>query len=181
MRSDALLSVIPPGFPLSLVAGAGVAIASQVLDLLGQGVGTAPANSIGTAALFGTDFGVGDDRLLLDVVTGAALVTATAATLNLAFQGAPDLGVTGNYQPGTWQTFVETGPLTAAQCPASTRIARFDWPPAFPEGTLPRYVRLLAQVPAGTDFTAGSIAYAIATTARDDWSAKYAAKNYRVA
>lgn len=183
MRTDANVAFIFPGGPLSLVAGAGIAISTIVLDLLGQGAGMAPGNIIGTTYnnQFGTDFGIGDDRLLLNVVIGTGLVTANAATLNLAFQGAPDTGLTGGYMPGTWQTFVETGPLTAAQCVANTRIARFDWPPSFPENQPPpRFVRLLAQVPAATNFTAGTIASALATLARDDMAQRYAARGYSI-
>lgn len=180
MRNDASIAFVAIGGNLSLIAGAGINIPSAVIDLLGQGVGTAPQNIIGTATLFGTDFGIGTDRPVLNVVIGTALVTGTSATLNLAMQAAVDQGAAGNYQPGTWQTLVETGPLTAAQCAANTRIARFDWPPAFPEGLQPRYMRLLAQVPAATLFTAGTIASAIVTLARDDQANRYAARNYRV-
>ena len=186
MRTDALVTFIFPGGPLSLVAGAGVNIPSAVIDLLGLGVGvpSTQGNIIGSFYnnQFGVDFGIGDDRLLLDVVIGTGLVTADSCTLNLAMQGAPDTGLTGGYLPGTWQTLVETGPLTAAQCPANTRIARFDWPPSFPETSPPpRFVRLLAQVPSGELFTAGTIAFALATSARDDFAQRYAAKNYSVA
>ncbi len=168
MLLDASLAFVPVGTPLSLVAGAGVDIASDVLDLAGTGSGNPPNGIIGRATLFGTDIGIGDDRPMLDVVIGTALATSTAATLNLALQGAPD---NGSYAPGTWQTFIETGPLTVAQCPAGTRIARFDLAAAFPNTLpLPRFLRLYAQVPAATDFTAGTIAFAVVTMARDDYS-----------
>jgi hypothetical protein len=181
MLLDALLAFVPLGAPLSLVGGAGISIPSTLtLDLLGQGVGTAPTNIIGTATTFGTDFGIGDDRALLECVVGAALTTADGCTLNVAMQAAPDQGAGGSYQPGAWQTLVETGPLTAAQCPANTRVARFDWPPAFPENLQPRYMRLLFQVPSGLNFTGGTIAWAIPTLTRDDQSNRYAAKNYSV-
>lgn len=186
MRTDALVTFIPVFAPLSLVAGAGINIPSAVIDLLGLGVGQSPALNgqiIGTTynQQFGTDFGIGDDRVLMDVVIGAGLVTANASTLNLAMQAAPDTGLTGGWLPGVWQTLVETGPLTAAQCVAGTRIARFDWPPSFPETMPPpRFMRLLAQVPAGENFTAGSIAFALGTSARDDFAQKYAARGYSV-
>lgn len=183
MRSDALLAFVPLGSALSLVAGTGVSIPSPItFDALGQGVGTAPVNIIGSATVFGTDFGVGDDRPLLNVVIGTALATATSATLNVAFQGAVDPGAGGNYTPTTWQTLVETGPLTAAQCTANTRVARFDWPPAFPEtmAAAPRFFRLLFQIPASTNFTAGTCAFALVTTARDDQANRNAARNFAV-
>ncbi len=184
MRTDSLLMPVPLTAPLSLVAGAGINIPSSVIDLLGLGAGVSPAAAgqiIGTTynQQFGTDFGIGDDRLLMDIVIGVGLVTANAATLNLAFQAAPDTGLTGGWLPGTWQTLVETGPVTAAQGVANTRIARWDWPPSFPENQPPpRFIRLLAQVPAATNFTAGTIAFALATSARDDMSQRYAARGY---
>lgn len=182
MRSDATLAFVPLGSPLSLVAGAGIGIPSAItLDLLGVGVGVAPQSIIGTVSIFGTDFGIGSERPLLNIVIGTGLVTANSATLNLALQAAADQGVAGGYQPSTWRTLVETGPLTAAQCVANTRIARFDWPPAFPENLQPRYMRLLAQVPAATNFSAGTIAFALVTPARDDQANRYAARNYAVA
>lgn len=186
MRTDALVMPIPLSGPLSLVAGAGINIPSNVIDLLGLGVGQSPAGAgqiIGTTynQQYGVDFGIGGDRVLFDIVLGTGLVTANAATLNLAMQGAPDTGLTGGWLPGTWQTLIETGPLTAAQCAAGVRIARWDWPPSFPENQPPpRFIRLLAQVPAATNFTAGTIAFAVVTSARDDMSQRYASRNYSV-
>lgn len=181
MFSDALLSFVPLGAPLSIVAGAGVAVPSSTIDLLGVGVGVAPTSIIGNATLFGTDMGIGGLRPELDVAIGAAAVTANAATLNLALQAAPDTGAAGNYQPGTWQTLVETGALTAAQLTANQIIARFPWLPVFPQTLRPRFLRLLGQIPAGTNFTGGTIAFALVVTVRDDLANKQAAANFTVA
>jgi len=182
MRSDASLAFVPIGTPLSLVAADGVDIASsQIIDLIGSGSGTAPANIIGTRTLFGADMGIGSDRPMIDVVLGTGLVTGNSATLNIALQGAPDTGSGGGYLPGTWQTFAESGEITAAQGTANTRVARLDIEAAFPENVLPRYLRLLFQVPASTHFTAGTCSFAIVTSSRDDQSNMYAAKNFKVA
>ena len=178
MRIDALLSFVPIGTPLSLVGSDGVAIESNTIDLTGLGVGVLENNIIGTRTVFGTDFGIGDNRPLLDVVVGTGLVTGNSATLTVSLQGAIDDG-TGN--PGTWITFLETGQITAAQAPANTRIARMDIEAAFPEGTLPRFLRLQFAPAASTHFTAGTVKFAIVTTVRDDYSVAYAAKNYTVA
>ena len=59
-------------------------------------------------------------------------------------------------------------------------IARFDFPPAFPPGTLPRYLRLAFQTAASTAFTAGTIASAIVTMVRDDLAQRYSQSNYQV-
>ena len=179
MLLDASLQFVPLGSAMSLVGGAGVNLPSGIIDLLGQGVGTAPQNIIGNVTLFGTDLGIGDDRLLLECTIGTALVTATSATLTIAIQAAVDLG-TPTYQPGTWQTLVQSPAITAAQGTAGARVARLDWPPAFPEGLQPRYMRLLAIVPSATDFTAGTLSFAGWTSDRDDYAVQYAARNYTV-
>ncbi len=180
MITDALLAFIPIGGNLSLIAAAGVDIPStNTIDLLGQGVGTAPTNIIGNATLFGEDAGVGARfRPELNVTIGTAVTTGTSATLNVAFQAAPDTAVT--YLPGTWQTLAETGELTAAQLTAGQVIARFPWLPAFPANLRPRYLRLLFQVPAGTTFTAGTIGSALVTTVRDDLANRYSPSNFVV-
>lgn len=180
MIHDNLLDFVPIGTNLSLVAAAGVSVpSSNVIDILGSGVGTAPMNIIGNVTVFGEDSGIGGNVPNINIVIGTAVTTGDACTLNVAFQGAPDLGAGGGYQPGTWQTFNETGPMTAAQLTAGT-VIRLDWFPAFPPNEAPRYLRLLFQGPATLDFTAGTIASAIVTMVRDDWAAKYAAKNFSV-
>lgn len=181
MRLDQSLMFVANGAaPLSMVGAAGANIASNTIDLFGLGVGVAPTNIIGNVTLWGSDLGVGggDANPRLQVTTGVAFVTANACTLNLALQMAPD--TLPNHQPGAWQTVNETGPLTAAQLLANTVIARFDWPPAFPQNLQPRYARLLGQVPAAENFTAGTISFAGITLVRDDYNVQNAARNYTV-
>lgn len=189
MITDALLNFVPIGGNLSLVAGAGVDIPStNVIDLLGLGVGVAPnsngGNIIGNVTTFGAPdaMGVGGMRPELVVNVGAtAFVTANSATLNVALQGAPDTGAGGGYLPGTYQTIAETGELTAAQLTAYQTIMRMPWLPPFPANLRPRFLRLLFQVPTGTNFTAGVIGNALVTPLRDDQFNQFAAKNYTVA
>src|SRR5580693_1402775 len=106
MRSDASISFVPLGAPLSMVAGAGVVITSNVIDLLGEGPGVSPSaagNIIGNATLFGTDMGVGGgNRPELMIGVGTAFTGAVGQQLKIALQAAPDLG-TPTFQPGTWQ------------------------------------------------------------------------------
>ncbi len=181
MLMDALLNFVPPGFPLSIVGAAGVDFPSpNVIDILGTGVGTAPASIIGRRTLFGADKGIGEPRPYIEAVVGTAFVTANSATLNVAFQGAPDTGVGGGYQPGTWQTYAETGEITAAQLTAAQVIARLDFEAAFPQNNNPRFLRLLFQVPAAVNFSAGTIAFAIVTSGRDDQSNRNATSNFTV-
>jgi hypothetical protein len=168
MFIDALTGFVQPGAPLSLVAGAGVAVQSDTYDILGVGVGNAPPSIIGTATTFGADMGVGGLQPELVVTIGTALVTANSATLNVQLQAAPDTAVT--FQPGTWQTIMESGALTAAQCTAGTRVFRTKFPPTFPANQRPRYYRLNFVMPASENFTAGTIANAIITVVRDDYS-----------
>ena len=179
MITDGLCNFVAPGNPLSLVAAAGVAVASSVYDELGAGVGQAPGNIIGTRSVFGADLGVGE-KPLLDVAVGTAFATSNGATLNVQFQGAVDSG-SPSYQPGTWNTLMETGPIAVGNLTAGQVIARFPFAMAFPPATMPRYLRLNFVMPSGENFTAGTIAFATITMVRDDLTNKYAAKNYLVA
>ena len=182
MITDSQLAFVPINGNLPLVAAAGVAIPSpNVIDLLGQGVGTAPSNIIGNATNFGADVGIGGITPQIEAVIGVACTTGNAATLNVALQAAPDSGSGGNYQPGAWTTLIETGPIAVAKLAAGQIVARFDFMPAFPANLAPRYVRLLFQVASGTNFTAGTISSAIVTMVRDDTAHKFATKNFIVA
>jgi hypothetical protein len=185
MLTDALLSFQPLGSPLSLVAGAGTDVrATNIIDLLGLGVGVvAPSNGnpiIGNTDTFGQAdaMGVGGLRPDLVVTIGTALVTATDATVNVQLQGAQDDG-TGN--PGAWQTFGESGEITAAQATAGKIIARLPWLPPFPVNLRPRFLSLNFAIPAATTFTAGTIASALVAALRDDPFQNQAARNYTVA
>jgi hypothetical protein len=180
MITDALTSFVPIGSPLSCVGATGAAFASNVIDLLGSGAGTAPANIIGNATVFGQDVGVGGDQAELNVVVGTGFVTGDSATLNVEFQAAPDQGAAGGYEPGTWQTLIESGPLTAAQLTAGQVIFRTKFPPAFPANLNPRFLRLLFVTPSGEQFSAGTINSAIPTMVRDDQANKFAAANFKV-
>lgn len=182
---DALLSFVPVGSSLSLVGAPGVSIPStQIIDLLGLGVGVAPSERIiglPASGVFGEDSGIGGVKPQVQVNTGAGFTANVGApTLNVQFQGAADTGAAGNYQPGAWQTLVETGPLTVAQLVALSKLARFDFPPAYPESFRPRYLRLLFAIAAGTSFGAGTIGSAFVTMVRDDWASKYTPSNFSV-
>lgn len=182
MIIDSQTSFVLPGAPLSMVGAAGVSPRSRVLDLAGVGAGLPPPNIIGTKTVFGEDTGIGMPRAQVAMAAGAAaFVTANAATLNVAFQGAQDTGAGGGYLPGAWQTFMETGPITAAQLVALAVFGRFDWPAEFPLGFQPRFLSLLFQIPAGTNFTVGQVAYAVTVLGRPDNANRYAAKNFTVA
>jgi hypothetical protein len=181
--TDGLLNFVGPNYPLSLVIGAGLAARSNIIDLLGIGVGMNPASQsiIGNRTLWGTDFGIDMLKAQIQCAVGTAFVTANGATLNVQFQAAPDSGVAGGFQPGAWTTLVETGPIAAANLTAAAIIARFDYPPAVPVSFQPRFISLNFATPTGANFSAGSIANALVTMARDDYSAAYAAKNFSVA
>lgn len=187
MFTDALNSFQPLGSPLSLVGGVGVDFrATNIIDLLGLGVGVpAPQTNggpiIGNVATFGSPdgMGVGGTRPELYVTIGTALAADTGApTLTVQFQAAEDDG-TGN--PDTWQTIAQTGEISVAQGTAETVIARLPWLPPFPENLRPRFLSLNFAVPAGTNFSAGTIASALVTITRDDPFNRQSAKNYTVA
>lgn len=187
MRSDALLSFVAIGGNLSLVAAAGVDVrATNVIDLLGLGVGVVAPNTltgnpiIGNTSVFGQAdaMGVGGIRPELNVTIGTALVADTGTpTLNVQLQAAADDG-TGN--PDTYQTIGESGTISVAQGTANRVIARLPWLPPFPENLRPRFLSLNFEIPADTNFSAGTIASALVTTVRDDWFNRQASKNYSV-
>lgn len=173
MITDALNNFILPGANVPIL---GIAVRSQVIDILGSGVGTAPANIIGNRTLFGSDMGIGGVKPEVEVLIGTAFAGGTS--LVVAFQAAPDTGVGGGYLPGTWTTLVETGVILTADLTAGQVLARFDFPPAFPANLNPRYLSLLF-TPVGT-FTAGTIAAAPVTMVRDDQANRYASSNFFV-
>ena len=179
MITDALVNFIPIGFPQSLVTAAAGSLPSGVLDILGQGVGTPPQNIIGNRTVFGADVGIGGIRPQLEVLVTTAFATAGAATLNVQFQAAIDTGAAGNYQPGTWVTLVETGVIAVANLGLGVKLARFDFPPAFPENLNPRYLRLNFVI--GTSFFSAGAVQAPVTIVRDDQANKFMVGNYVVA
>jgi hypothetical protein len=181
MLTDGLLAFVPLGGNLSLVAAASSVITSNVVDQLGVGVGQAPPSIIGNQSTsFGSDMGVGGLRPELNISIGTAVVAVASSTLKIAFQGAADLGPTGNYQPGPWTDIVSQDNIAAANLFAGAIPFRSPWLPTMPPGLRPRFYRLAFTISSLGAFTAGTIASALVTTVRDDYAAKYAQKNYAV-
>ena len=181
MITDALVAFIPAGSPLSLIGAGSATFRSNVIDLLGQGVGTAPLNIIGvTATTFGTDMGVGGKRPEINVTIGTQPVVVAASTLKIALQAAEDQGAGGGYQPSTWVDVVSQDGLTAANLTIGAVPFRVPYLPTFPPGLLPRYLSLQFTLSSLGAFTAGAIASALVTMVRDDQANKFAAKNFRV-
>ncbi len=180
MMLDSQLILVPTASPLTMSLATAGAVATPVIDLLGQGVGTAPFNIIGNVTLFGTDFGIGKQQLELIATVGTAFTTGNSATLTMQFQLAADLG-TPTYQPDTWHTIIEQPGITAAQLAANAVFGRFDWPPVFPVTLRPRYMRINFVAAASTAFTAGTIGFCGVVLCRDDQANKQAANNYVVA
>jgi hypothetical protein len=181
MLLDSKLSFVPLGSPLSLVAAVGVDIVSpNVIDLLGGGAGTLVTNITGISAAPGQADAMGTptERPELVVAIGTGLVNDTGTpTLRVELQGAPD---NGSGSPGTYVTLGSSGAILAAQGTAGTIIARLPWLPPFPLNLRPRFLRLNFEIPAGTNFSAGTILYALVTTVRDDWFIAQQPRNYKV-
>jgi hypothetical protein len=175
MMLDASLTFVPAGVPASMVVG-GVATTQlgQWIDLLGQGVGTAPMNIIGNTTVFGEDVGIGIWKLDLQINNGTAPL---GGDNNFALQGAIDTGLSGGYQPGTPETFAETGSKTPAQLPANS-VLRMAMPPTPPDMPTPRFIRLVSVSSAAV--TAGTVAAAFMVQGRDDLQNRFAANNYVV-
>lgn len=181
MILDALLSFVPVGSPLSMVTGGTGDVAStNTIDILGNGVGSAPTSIIGNATLFGQDTGIGGLRPQLQVNVGTAFVSGGGGTLQIKFQAAADTGSAGGYLPDTWTTLVQTPALAVANLTAGATPARFDFPPAFPVNLNPRYLRLLFTIGTAA-ITAGTISSAVVTMVRDDQANRYAPANFAVA
>lgn len=168
MITDALLAFVPIGSPLSLVAATGDDVPStNVIDLMGDGVGTTVTNIWGNSTLpFSPDArGVGDPIPLIHILIGTALsANAGTPTLNVQLQGAED---NGSGSPGSYQTYIEHGPITVAQGTANRRI-RMPFAPPFPINDRPRFLRLNFEIPAATSFLTGTILSAVVVTTRDD-------------
>jgi hypothetical protein len=180
MLTDNLLTFQPgpPSAPLSLVLAAGGSLPStNTYDTLGTGVGTAPVSFIGNRSTFGADMGVGERKIEIRVAVGTAFATENGCTLSVSFQVAPDTGAAGGYLPGTWQTCSSVDNIPVADL-AAQQIIRITWPPSEPAFENARFQRLLFSTPAGESFTAGTIAFGVVTMTPDDYSIKYASKNY---
>lgn len=128
---------------------------TNTIDVTGAGSGNAPSVVWGTSSTFGADMGIGggETRPHVRVQVTTAFTTGTSATLNIALQSAPD---NGSNAPGTWTTCNETGPLAASALTVGTAI-NLDFGPRAPGAALPRFYRLLYQLPGSTSFTAGAV------------------------
>lgn len=174
MIVDQLVSFLPPGSNLAIT---NASRRSNILDLLGIGVGVTPAQGnliIGNRTLFGEDAGLGGVKPQVQCVVGTAFSGGTS--LQVLFQGAEDDG-TGN--PDTWTTLIETPAIVTASLVANFVFGRFDFPPAAPVDFQPRFLSLYF-VPVGT-FAAGTVANAVVTMGRPDQANKYAPGNFVVA
>lgn len=175
--NDALLGFVFDSAPLSLVAAAGVDVPTNPIDLMGNGVGTTVTNIWGNSTLpFSPDArGVGDPVPLIDILIGTAAVNDTGTpTLTVELQGAPDDGAGG---AGTYETYRATGPIATANLTAGQRI-RMEFVPPFPLNDRPRFLRLNFAIPAGTNYSAGTIASAQVVTSRDDTFFTQQPRNY---
>jgi hypothetical protein len=181
MLTDANLALVPyGGSGLSLV-GVASAPSPSVIDILGQGVGTAPQNIWGNTTVFGQAdaMGVGAKRMDLNIATGNSAFVGAGVSLNVQWQAAVDAGVGSNYQPGTWNVLGESGAIAVGNLTANTVIARLPFLPPFPANLRPRYLRLNFVMTGGL-FTTGVIAFALPVLVRDDEFQRYAARNYTV-
>jgi len=177
MLIDSLVSFRDPATPLSVVAAAGVDVASDVVDLLGLGSGVVADNIIGNATVFGSDPGIDWPRIQAEILVTTAFTTGTAATANFAYQAAADDGAGS---PDTWVTVIESGEIAVANMDAIGDIPwQFDLTPVHPLTFRPRFLRVLVQIPAGTLFTAGAIVIPT-TTGLDQLRNLQQAANYSV-
>lgn len=107
---------------------------------------------IGNASVFGEDLGLGRGRGTpqIEVFSGAG-TPATATSLDIQLQGAPDAG-TGNTSGVTYVAYIGTEAIPLASILASSRLARFDFPQRRVGAAMPRFIAL-NYVVAGSNFT----------------------------
>lgn len=175
---DALLNLVAPSAPLSLI---GLASArSAIMDFLGLGAGVAPNNIIGNTTLFGQPdaMGIPQNRMEFNISTGSAAFVGVGVAMNVQLQYAADLGAP-TYQPNTWVTVAETGAVAVGSLLADTQIFKVPLLPPPIGLTRPRFFSLNFVMTGGL-FTTGSIAYALLTPSRDDLVNKFSAANYTV-
>ncbi len=177
MISDRLVSFLPYGSNLAITSAV---VYSNVIDLLGLGVGVTPdaGNRIigmtTTAAQWGADQGVG--IIVPELICAVGTVFAGAGTLTIAFEGAAD---NGSGSPDTYQVFDRSPAMTIAQLTAESFCYRRKWPIEYPDGFNPRFTRL-SFTPSST-FTTGTIAWAEVTMGPPANFSKYQGKNFVVA
>ena len=182
MQTDAITNFIAPGaVPQSVVGAAGIEIQlGQTLDLLGNGVGQAPTDTIGNTTVWGADPGIGREKPVIQINIGTGFTTGTSATGTFRLEYAADQGAAGAYQPSTWYVSSETMAHAVGVLVANAKI-RMDLTPAPPEVPNPRFVRLTVYPASGADFTAGTVTFAGLVTTPDDQANKNQAANYVVA
>jgi|SRR5579864_1917089 len=183
MDQNLVFSGNPGASPATGQAITSTAASTNVIDLTGAGVGSAPLNRIGNASVFGEDLGIGDGVNIprVGVWITSSFVSAGGATMQVQFQGSIDSG--SNTAAG-YTTYIETDALTVAQLTLTTTAPEygkigFAWPHRAILAAMPRFIRLNYVVGTST-FSAGAVAAAI-VLARDDWAAAAYAANYIVA
>jgi hypothetical protein len=175
MITDQLVSFLPPGTNLPVT---NAAVYSNVVDLLGPGVGVTPEQAgiiIGqTVSKFGADQGVG--IIVPELICAVGTAFAGTGTLTVTFEGAQD---NGSGSPGTYQIFDASPAMTITQLAAASFFYRRKWPIEYPDGFNPRFTRL-GFTPSGT-FTAGTVAFAVVTMGPAANFSKFQGKNFVVA
>lgn len=167
--------------PVSVVAATGATIPlGNVIDLLGNGVGQAPTNIIGNTTVWGEPgTGIGRVQPAIQINIGTAFVNGTSTpTATFALQYAADAG-SPTYQPGTWYTSSATNAHATAEMTAD-QVFWMDITPPPPEVTTPRFMRLVLITPAGTNYSAGTVAFAGKTMVPDQDVNKSVPNNYTV-
>ena len=97
---------------------------------------------IGNATYFGEDLGLGRGvgTPAIEVFSGSG-TPASATSLQIAAQGAPDAG-TGNTSGVTYVINIQTQVMLLASILASIRLAAFDFPRRTPGLSMPRFIAL---------------------------------------
>lgn len=99
------------------------------------------------------ELGIGEDYAVnLDIRVDTAFTAAGAATLTIAFQGAPD----SSGSPGTWTTYAQSAAMAVADLTAGVKLFPIKLPHRALGAAIPRYYKLVYTVATGP-FTAGKL------------------------
>src|SRR3954469_7482664 len=138
--------------PTSVAIAAGTQASTNAIDFHGSGLLPVLANLSGAR-----DMGIGDNPALkinCQVVVAFASA-ASAGTLTVALQGAPD---NGSGAPGSYTTcYIRPTYSTATLATVGANLLPIDFPRPPAGIAMPRFVRLLYTVAVAT-MTAGSVA-----------------------
>ncbi len=139
---------------------------TNIFDVTGAGVGTAPAmiGAGGVNTAMGIDIGAGDGVAVPQIVVEIVTPTTVTGTLTITLKAAPD---NGSYSEGTYTTLFSSAALTGSTQLAAGATYKFNVPPIIPGEALPRFYKLTYTVSASISVTVNAYVLFNASDLRD--------------